>query len=347
MRAQVLNLDSANRVVTLGRLPVPGASDISEQGSEETDFALRAYDACVLALGSEPYFGGVVGAAENAHPFYTLEDALSLRSKLLSAIREGKSKKPLRLTIVGGSYVGVELAANLASWLDASSVEICLIHRSDALVSSSANFARMVAKRRLSEKGVDIRLNTKVVSIDSEGLELSGGSRLSSDLVVWAAGTRPSAVASKLGLPLDEAGRIPTNMDLSVVDADNQNPPSLFALGDVAFPRASKTASLSASVPRTAQTAMQQAEYAAWNVRASLCGDDLYPFRYLALGEMLSLGEDEATLSALGGAVELDGALASASRRAVYAARMPTGRQALKVGLSWGLDALFGLARKK
>merc|ERR1719231_1107133 len=92
---------------------------------------------------------------------------------------------------------------------------------------------------------------------------------------------------------------------------------------------------------------MQQADYAAWNVRSALRGDDrTLPFRYANLGEMLSLGDDAASVSALGQLVKLSGPLAYASRRAVYAARMPTVKQAAKVGVSWGIDLAFAAARK-
>ena len=84
---------------------------------------------------------------------------------------------------------------------------------------------------------------------------------------------------------------------------------------------------------------MQQADYAAWNLRASLQGGRTLPFRYVNLGEMLSLGDDSASISALGQLVKLSGPLAYVGRRAVYAARMPTSRQAAKVGLSWAVDA--------
>ena len=69
-------------------------------------------------------------------------------------------------------------------------------------------------------------------------------------------------------------------------------------------------------------------------------------FRYADLGEMLSLGSDAASISALKGLVTLRGPLASAGRRAVYAARMPTAKQAAKVGLSWAVDAAFDAARR-
>ena len=87
---------------------------------------------------------------------------------------------------------------------------------------------------------------------------------------------------------------------------------------------------------------MQQADYVAWNVRAVVSGEALLPFRYENLGEMLSLGDQSATIAALAQAVRLNGPVAYAVRRAVYAARMPTSTQAAKVGLSWAVDAAFG-----
>jgi hypothetical protein len=165
----------------------------------------------------------------------------------------------------------------------------------------------------------------------------AGGYELPVDLTLWTAGVEPSSAVQALGLPVDERGRIRVDATMAVDAA-----PGLFALGDAtAVPDASGTAA-----PSTAQAAVQQADYAAWNIRASLRGDTPMSFRYLALGEMLSLGDDAAAISALGQLVRLSGPLASVGRRAVYAARMPTPRQAAKVGLSWAVDAAFGAARR-
>ena len=96
----------------------------------------------------------------------------------------------------------------------------------------------------------------------------------------------------------------------------------MYALGDAATSAPLSTAAGAfpspGAAPSTAQAAMQQADYAAWNIRAALRGEKLLPFRFQDLGEMLSLGDDAASLSALG-LVEIKGPLASISRRVVYA----------------------------
>ncbi|MFQ3637889.1 MAG: NAD(P)/FAD-dependent oxidoreductase, partial [Cyanobacteriota bacterium] len=86
-------------------------------------------------------------------------------------------------------------------------------------------------------------------------------------------------------------------------------------------------------VPVTAQAALQAADYVGWNLWASLSDRPLLPFRYQHLGEMLSLGTAEATLTGLG--VSLDGPAAHLFRRLAYLYRMPTFDHQLKVGLNW------------
>ncbi len=86
-------------------------------------------------------------------------------------------------------------------------------------------------------------------------------------------------------------------------------------------------------LPPTAQVAIQQADYCAWNIWASLTGRPLLSWRYQALGEMLALGTNQATLTGLG--VNLDGTLAYLVRRLAYLYRLPTLKHQLNVGLNW------------
>ena len=275
-------------------------------------------------------------------------------------------------------------APRRASSLPDSELLLTLVHRADALLTTASDHSRSVAERKLADAGVNIVLNTEVTKVESDSLRLrSRGSRadahadatgggadaaggeagggeaggsgraakaaravmaasegaydLPVDLTLWTAGSEPSAVVEALKLPMDERGRISVDTSLRVLGK-----PRLYALGDSSAVDDAR----GARAPSTAQAAMQQADYAAWNVRASLRSGPALPFRYIPLGEMLSLGDDAASISALGQLVKLSGPLAFAGRRAVYAARMPTPKQAAKVGLSWAIDAAFSVARK-
>jgi demethylphylloquinone reductase len=113
--------------------------------------------------------------------------------------------------------------------------------------------------------------------------------------------------------------------------------PDIFALGDaVAVIDAD-----GASPPTTAQAAFQESDFAAWNVWSSLTDRPLLPFRYINLGEMMTLGTDNAVLSGLG--INLDGPLAYVARRLVYLYRFPTLEHQLKVGFSWLTQPLVEL----
>jgi NADH dehydrogenase len=103
----------------------------------------------------------------------------------------------------------------------------------------------------------------------------------------------------------------------------------IFALGDLAECHDAT----GQTVPASAQAAYQQAQYAGWNVWASLSDRPLLPFRYQNLGEMLSLGLDDATFAGLG--LKLNGPLAYVARRLAYLYRMPTLEHQLRVGLNW------------
>ena len=216
------------------------------------------------------------------------------------------------------------------------------------MLGSGRAFNRGVAQKDLDAKGIHVVLNTRVASVDERGLMLQPKAasaeayRLETDLVVWCAGSAPTPLAGAATppLPLSADGRILTEPTLAVRAA-----PRLFALGDGAA--CERAAPGLAPTPSTAQAAMQQADYAAWNVRAALRDEPnkMMSFRYADLGEMLSLGDSAGSMSSLG-LINLQGPLANLGRRAVYAARMPTSQQAVRAGLSWAVDSVVGAMKR-
>ncbi|QYO68702.1 FAD-dependent oxidoreductase [Leptolyngbya sp. 7M] len=125
-------------------------------------------------------------------------------------------------------------------------------------------------------------------------------------------------------LPHNSRGQVLVNPMLQVVDH-----PELFAVGDLAECQDAE----GQHVPATAQAAFQQAEYAGWNLWAAITDRPLLPFRYQALGEMMTLGTDNATLAGFG--LKLEGPAAHIARRLIYLYRMPTLDHQIKVGLNW------------
>lgn len=295
-----------------------------------------AYDRLVLALGGETPLDMALGAAEYAIPFRTITDAYRLEEKL--RILEESNADKIRVAIVGAGYSGVELACKLAERLGERG-RLRLIELSDMILRTSTDFNRDAAHKALDDRGVWIDLETKVESIGPDTISLLYKGQVDTipvDIVLWTVGTKVAAVVNSLPLKQSKGGKLTTTPTLQVLDH-----PEIFALGDLADCHDAE----GQLVPSTAQAAFQQADYTAWNIWASLTGRPLLPFRYQQLGEMMTLGIDNATFTGVG--VKLDGPLAYLMRRLAYLYRMPTLEHKLKVGFNWMARPLLDLLSEK
>ena len=281
-------------------------------------------DRLVLALGGETPMDMAPGVAEHAIPFRTLEDAYRLKEKLRQ-LEEDKIGQ-IRVAIVGGGYSGVEIACKVAERLG-ERAKIRIVERANEILQTSPEFNQKAAKEALSEKNVWVDYETTVTEVTAESISLEYKDKVDTipvDVVLWTVGNKVSPVLDSLDLPRNSRNQFLIDPTLQI-----QGHPDIYALGDLAD-------GLDAEgnrVPTTAQSALQQADYAAWNIWASLTGRPLLPFRYQHLGEMMTLGTDNATLTGLG--VKLDGNLAHVVRRLTYLYRMPTLDHQIRVGLNW------------
>ncbi len=306
--------------------------DINAQQIFLTDGDQLSYDRIVLALGGETPMGMAPGVAEHAIPFRTLEDAYRLKERL----RELEDAKPekIRVAIVGGGYSGVEIACKVAERLgDKGRVRI--VEMADDILQNSTEFNQETAKKVLSDNKVWIDYETTVTEVSADSLSLSFKDKIDTipvDIVLWTVGNKVSPALDALDLPRN--GRQQFTIEPTLQVTAN---PNIFALGDLA----DGVDATGKTVPSTAQSALQQADYAAWNVWASLSDRPLLPFRYQHLGEMMSLGSDNAALTGLG--IKLDGNLAYVARRLAYLYRMPTLEHQIRVGVNWLTQPLQNL----
>jgi NADH dehydrogenase len=306
--------------------------DIDERRVQLQDGPEFSYNRLVLALGGETPLNMAPGVAEYALPFRTLADAYRLEERL--RILEESDKDKIRVAIVGAGYSGVELACKLAERLGERG-RLRLIELSDMILRTSPDFNRDAAHKALDDRNVWIDLETSVESVEPDMISLLYKGQVDTipvDLVLWTVGTRVAPVLQSLPLKHNQRGQLTTIPTLQVIDH-----PEIYALGDLADCRDAE----GQQVPSTAQAAFQQADYTAWNMWASLTGRPQLPFRYQPLGEMMTLGTDNATLTGLG--VKLDGPLAHIARRLAYLYRMPTLDHKLKVGFNWIARPLLDL----
>ncbi|KAL2634438.1 hypothetical protein R1flu_005917 [Riccia fluitans] len=319
------------------------------------------YDWLVLALGSESKLDFVPGAAENALPFVTLENALEVDRRLtdLESERSGLDK-PIEVMIVGSGYSGVELAATLSERLGKKG-KVRVVDAGSDICSSAPAGNREAAKKVLSSRNVDLVLGYYVTGIRSSedsstsspenngSASTSGSSRysislklvtsrkrsddshLEADLVLWTVGTKATVPSRDLdtdypAFPVNGRGQADTDEFLRV-----KGHPRIFAIGD----SASTKDSAGRSLPSTAQVAFQQADYAGWNLWAAINDRPLLPFRYQHLGEMMTLGRTDGAVTAGFVDLTLDGFVAHSARKLAYLYRLPTDEHKTKVALSW------------
>jgi demethylphylloquinone reductase len=356
LQAAVCDIDLTSKAVT-----VTGAVCDDLDGYVVLDDADQSrtvqYDKIVLALGAEPVAGLVEGAKEHAIPFYTIEDSYRVQRALRGLA--ASSKPTINVVVVGGSLCGVEIAATIVGSLGRDRAAVTIVSRGDELLSTAAAANQKAGTAKMNALGVTVLTGTSVTRVqqgsitvrdkhssssssNSDSRDSSSDSssnaavdrELPADLIVWTAGSKPNSLLDALDLPKDSTGRVLVNELLAVTTS---NDGSVYCLGDCASVQGSSNGA-------TAQVAMQQSEYVAWNLWAPSAGRKQLPFKFTNLGEMVSLGRLDGAVSALNSLVSFKGPAAAVARRAVYAARMPTSRQRLQAATSIAVGAAAQLS---
>ncbi|MFL0739516.1 MAG: NAD(P)/FAD-dependent oxidoreductase [Prochlorococcus sp.] len=276
------------------------------------------YSQLVLSTGSVPTDFNIQGVLEHALMFRDLNDVQVLRQRIkeLQLSRDPQQA----LVIVGAGPTGVELACKLADLLNGAA-ELHLIELGERVLPNAKAFNQEEAEKALNKRGIHIHLCTKVLAISANQVEFESKQKTHSLIspithrgLIWTAGTR--AVLPEFGPDFVLTGaRLPINSCLEVIGLNH-----VLGIGDVAF-------NDDHCWPSTAQVALQQGEAAAQNVMALRAGKAPNPFEFKDLGEMLSLGIGEASITGMG--FTLAGSLAFQMRRVAYLTKLP--------GLSLGL----------
>ncbi len=297
---EVTDIDLAGRRVAM-----------HQGGDRSTDLE---YDTLVVAAGAQHSYFGNDQWAPIAPGLKSLEDALELRRRILSAFEAAEiepdhdlQRALLTFVVVGAGPTGVELAGQIAEiardtvrhdfrHIDPTTAAIILVEGADRVLTAFPESLSRKAERQLAKLGVTVRERRLVIDVDPEGVtvQLADGSheRIPSRTVVWAAGVSASPLAAALatasGAALDRAGRITVEPDLTL-----PGHPEVFALGDMV--RVSDGAGGQIPLPGVAPAAMQQGRYAARVIRARLAGKPApAPFRYVDKGNLATIGRMKA-----------------------------------------------------
>jgi NADH dehydrogenase len=264
------------------------------------DGATHEYDYLILATGAtHAYFGHEEWQAL-APGLKTLEDGLEIRRRVLLAFERAEldpaaRERWLTFVIIGAGPTGVEMAGALAELarnmrpdfraVDPRNARIILLEGGPAVLPSFDARLGSFAREALGELGVDVRTDTMVTAVDERGVA-AGSERIDAATVMWAAGVAASPLGRTLGAPVDRAGRVIVNSDLTVPPR-----PEIYVIGDLA---AFTHTPDGRPLPGVAPVAMQQAAHAAKNILRTMNGQPRTEFVYRNPGNLATIGRAAA-----------------------------------------------------
>ncbi len=333
VRAQVVGIDPATRTVGL-------RTAVGEEA--------LPYDHLVLALGAVSDVLSLPGVAERALTLKTLEDAVRLRQHVLAQLEQAdltadpaERRRLLTFVVAGGGFAGVEAIAGMASLVRSvlgyyrrirpGEPRFVLVHsRARVLPELKPQLSRY-AHRKLEARGIEFRLDARVVAATDGAVALGNGELLPARTLVWTAGNRPSPLLSELPLSQD-GGAVVVDPTLRVLGA-----PRIWALGDCAsVPDLERG---SGCCPPTAQHALRQGKTAADNLVAVTAGRRPKAFRFRARGFLVGLGHQSAAAQLRH--LRVGGLPALLVWRALYLSKLPGAEKRLRVMVDWALNFLF------
>jgi NADH dehydrogenase len=268
-----------------------------------------AYDRLVVAAGSTHAYFGHPEWASHAPALKTVEDALEIRERVLTAFERAEAESDaaartawLTFVVIGGGPTGVELAGTLAEIarhtlprefrrIDPATARILLVEAGPRVLSAFVPELSASALTQLRRLGVEVHLGRPVTDVGEDHVTI-GEDRTTARTVLWAAGVAASPLGRLLGTRVDRAGRVEVLPDLTVPGR-----PEIHVIGDLASVR-STSAEGAAPVPAVAPAAKQMGTYAGRAIRAALEGDlrPRPPFRYRDHGMLATIGRHAAVV---------------------------------------------------
>lgn len=285
--AEVRGIDTADRKVLLD------------------DASAIDYDYLIVAPGAGHSYFGNDHWEQHAPGLKTLDDAYEIRRRVLLAFeRAEREPRPshregwLTFAVIGGGATGVELAGAMAEIarhtlpdefrrIDSRRARIVLIEGTDRVLPNYSPDLSEKARQQLERLGVVVYTGYKVTDIDDKGVWLDEGGekqRLDARTIVWAAGVQASPLGKTLGVPLDRAGRVVVEPDLSV-----PGKPDVFVIGDLAAAKSDGK-----PVPGVSPAAKQMGACAARNLLHRMYGESTLPFKYRDYGSLATIGRRAA-----------------------------------------------------
>ena len=266
-----------------------------------TDGAVFEYDYLIVASGSRHSYFGRSEWEKLAPGLKSIDDAIVIRQRFLLAFERAENtsddaerRRLLTFVIVGGGPTGAELAGMMPLIsrsalardfrnFDPRSARVILLEGGPRVLPTFKEKLSAIAQRELEELGVEVRTDAIVTKVE-RGAVWIGDEKIESESIFWAAGNESSPLGTFLGAPLDRAGRVKVEPDLSVPGR-----PQIFVVGDLA-----EAYTDGKRVPGVATAAIQSGTHAARNVIRLVERRRTVPFRYRNKGDLATIGRHRA-----------------------------------------------------
>jgi NADH dehydrogenase len=261
-----------------------------------------AYDFLILATGARHSYFGHPEWEKLAPGLKSLEDGIEIRRRILMAFEyaekitdEAARSAAMTFVIIGGGPTGVEMAGAIAEiarytlsrdfrHIDPSQARTILVEGEDRVLASFPEDLSASAQQQLLDLGVEVRTGVHATNLSEQGLQV-GDEFIPCRVKIWAAGNTASFVGKTLGVPLDRAGRVLVEKDLTI-----PGHPEVQVIGDLA----NFSHQTGQPLPGVSPVAMQQGRHAAHNILAMIDGRRPQRFWYWNKGSMATIGRNKA-----------------------------------------------------
>ncbi len=298
-----------------------------------------AYDYLIVAAGATHSYFGHDEWREPAPGLKTVEDALTIRQRILVAF-EAAEREPdpkvqrewMTFVVVGGGPTGVELAGAIAEIANkvierdfrrTGKARVILIEAGPRLLPTMSAKSSANAERQLKRLGAEVMLSSTVTAVDDAGVS-AGAERIRARTAIWAAGVAANPLGASLGVPLDRAGRVQVKTDLSIPGASN-----VFVIGDLA-----SISSAGQNVPGVAPAAIQEGRHAALNIWRAIAGKPTEEFHYFDKGSLATIGKGAAVADI--GKLHLSGPIAWLAWAGIHIVYLLGNRNRFMTLAEWG-----------
>jgi NADH:ubiquinone reductase (H+-translocating) len=311
------------------------------------------YDHIVIAPGSVSRTLPIPGLREQAVGFKTLGEAIWLRNRVIERLDVAAAttdpqvrRRALTFVVVGAGYAGMEMLAELEDMAkaalryypelrDGGYMRWVLVEATQRVLPEVGRDLGAYAVKQLIERGLDIRLSTRLESCVDGKVELSDGDSFEADTIVWTAGVRPHPMLADTDLPRDDRGRLTCLPTLQVVDGDRVVDGAWSAGDSAAVP------DLTANEPGvltspSAQHAVRQAARLADNLALVIKGRPPVAYRHRYLGSLASLGLHKGVAEVYG--IKIRGWPAWFMHRTYHMTRIPSLNRKVRVIADWTLQ---------